>query len=95
MQTEQLPTTIVKKYLYFSYHCFTWKMAKNKFTKSIVEAGGEILQEQKEKGKYLVKVSNPNHNMKLHPGWQDSSKKYWQTPFTSFAPIQETGAFAE
>lgn len=78
---------------FISYHAFTWATAKNRFVKSILKANGDIEQEAKEKGKYLVKVSNPNHQMKDHPKWQQSNNNYWKKPFISFKPIQEAGAF--
>lgn len=66
---------------YISYHAFTWAIAKRKFTKSILKANGEILQEEKLKNKYLVKVSNPSHHMNKHPKWSLSSKNFWRNGF--------------
>lgn len=69
--------------IYISYHAFNWGICKNKFVKSILKEGGDIEMEKKENGKYLVKVSNPSHNMNKHPRWQESSILFWKSNFKS------------
>jgi len=69
---------------YTSYHAFYWWFAKRKFIKSILAAGGEVVNESKQKGHYLVKVNNPNNNMRNHPNWYDSNCKYWRSSFIPF-----------
>lgn len=72
---------------YISYHAFYWRTAKEKFVKSILKIDGDILMEQKVKGHYLLKVSNPCHRMNDHPKWQSSNNKFWKLPTESIKTI--------
>lgn len=69
---------------YISYHCFNWLFGKYLFGKSIVKSGGEILGVKKEKGKYLVKVSNPSNNMSSHKNWYNSNINFFKQSFQTF-----------
>lgn len=72
---------------YITYHAFYWKIARNKFIKSIRAAGGDILMETNAKGHYLLKISNPCHQMKTHPKWQSSNNKFWNLPAQSIQTL--------
>lgn len=67
----------MKKAEYITPHAFYWRRAKNKFVKSILDAGGDILSEAKARGYYLARVSNPNHSMRGDIKWAKSNNKFW------------------
>lgn len=73
---------------YFTFHAFYWRIAKNKFVKSILKAGGDIEMEKTGSNHYLVKVSNPSGKMKDHPKWASSNKKFWKLPKETILLIQ-------
>lgn len=73
---------------YITYHAFYWRIAKNKFVKSILNAGGDIEMEATGSNHYLVKISNPSSQMKDHPKWNSSNRKFWLLPKETILTIQ-------
>lgn len=73
---------------YITYHAFYWRIAKNKFAKSILNAGGDIEMEANGSNHYLLKVSNPYSKMNDHPKWTSSNNKFWGLPKETILTIQ-------
>jgi hypothetical protein len=69
---------------YISYHAFNWAIARRRFVKSILAAGGSVEAKKKENKKHLVKVSNPLPNMHQHKNWYSSNKLFWASSFSKF-----------